>query len=128
MGKVAYRFIPCDNEGRPREQSQFTSIHDATQTVGVGSVIEADLLGYRRWKVIEVREGSEGLMSVTGADGDPISVAGTLVCRGVGEHSWTLAQRRVLLPGARPAGEAKWLVPPPQGYFYAGATAGIAPG
>lgn len=81
---MAYRFLPCDDEGRPREQSQFTSIHDATERVSVGSVIEADLLGYRRWEVVEMREGSEGLMSVTGADGDPIPVGGTLVCRGVG--------------------------------------------
>ena len=83
MGKVAYRFLPCDAEGRPREQSRFTSIHDATETVTVGLVIEADLLGYRRWEVVEVREGLDGLMSVTGADGDPIPVEGTLVC-GVG--------------------------------------------
>ena len=87
MGKIAYRFLPCDDEGRPREQSQFTSIHDATEAVGVGSVIEADLLGYRRWEVVEVRKRAEGLMSVTGAEGDPIPVEGTLVCRGVGDHS-----------------------------------------
>lgn len=83
MGKVAYRFLPCDHEGRSREQSQFTSIRDATETLGVGSVIEADLLGYRRWEVVEVREASEGLMSMTGSDGSPIPVKGTLVCRGV---------------------------------------------
>jgi len=82
MGKVAYRFLPCDDEG-PREQSQYTSIHDAGETVAVGSVIEANILGYQRWEVVEVRDDPGGLMSATDADGDPILLGGTLVCRGV---------------------------------------------
>jgi hypothetical protein len=53
MPKVAFRFLPCDDEGRPREQSQFTSIHDASELVEVGSLIEAELRGYRRWEVVE---------------------------------------------------------------------------
>jgi hypothetical protein len=83
MAKVAFRFFPCDDEGRPREQSQLTSIHDAAEAVGVGSVIEADLFGYDRWEVVEVREDSGGLMSATGADGASIPFGGTLICRGV---------------------------------------------
>jgi hypothetical protein len=83
MPKVAFRFLPCDGDGRPREQSQFTSIHDMSEGVVVGSLIEADLLGYRRWEVVEVREETGGLMSATGADGDPIPLGGTLLCRGV---------------------------------------------
>jgi hypothetical protein len=83
MGKVAYRFLPCDDEGRPREQSQLTSIHDASESVAVGSLIEADILGYQRWEVVDVREDSGGLLSATGAGGDSIPLGGTLVCRGV---------------------------------------------
>jgi hypothetical protein len=84
MGKVAYRFVPCDEDGRSRESSEYTSIHDTSETIEVGTVIEADLLGYRPWEIVEVREDSGGLMSVSGADGDPIRLGGTLVCRGVG--------------------------------------------
>lgn len=84
MVKVAYRFVPCDEEGRPRESSEYTSIHDTSETVQVGSVIEADLLGHRQWEVVEVRQDSGGLMSAADADGDSIRLGGTLVCRGVG--------------------------------------------
>jgi hypothetical protein len=72
-----------EDEGRPREQSQLTSINDADETVAVGSVIEADMLGYQSWKVVEVREDSGLLMSLADADGEPIPLGGTLVCRGV---------------------------------------------
>jgi hypothetical protein len=81
MPKVAFRSLPCDGDGRVREQSQFTSIHDLTEGVEVGSLIEADLLGYRRWEVVEVREETVGITRATGADGDPIPLGGTLVCR-----------------------------------------------
>jgi hypothetical protein len=47
-------------------------------------VIEADLLGYHRWEVVEVREDSGGLISAAAGDSDPIPLGGTLVCRGVG--------------------------------------------
>jgi hypothetical protein len=83
MGKIAFRFLPCDDEGRLREQSHLTSTHDTGETLAVGSVIEADILGYQRWEVVEVREDSSGLASATGADGDSIPLGGTLVCRGV---------------------------------------------
>jgi hypothetical protein len=83
MAKVTFRFLPCDDEGHSREQSQLTSIHDAAEVVAVGSAIEADLLGYHRWEVVEVLEDSGGLVSPTSADGDPIPLGGTLVCRGV---------------------------------------------
>jgi hypothetical protein len=67
MGKVAYRFLPCDDQGRAREQSQLTAIHDAAEPVAVGLVVV--------------------LMSATDADGERIPLGGTLVCRGVREHS-----------------------------------------
>ena len=83
MAKVAFRFLPCDDEGRPREQSRLTSIHDTAEAVGVGSVIEADLLGYDRWEVVEVRDDSGGLTSATGPGSASIPLGGTLICRGV---------------------------------------------
>jgi hypothetical protein len=83
MPKVAYRFLPCDDDGSPRENSNFVSTHDEDEAIGVGSVIEAELLGYERWEVVEVRSGSGPLISATGADGEPLPMKGTLVCRGV---------------------------------------------
>jgi hypothetical protein len=87
----------------------------------VGSVIEAGVLGYQRWEVVEVRQDPGGLISVTGADGHPIPLGGTLVCRGVRWHSGTPAQTRVdsqLLIGK---GRSQWPqtvasreTPPPQ--------------
>jgi hypothetical protein len=82
MGKAAYRFLPCDDEGRPREQSQVTSIHDTSEALAVGSVIEVDILGYKTWEVVEVRQNPGGLMSAADADG-VIPLGGTLVCRGI---------------------------------------------
>jgi hypothetical protein len=83
MGKVAYRFLPCDDAGRPRENSQYGVVTEARETLGVGSVIEADLFGYHEWKVIELRDESNSLFAATDADGTPIPLGGTLVCRGV---------------------------------------------
>jgi hypothetical protein len=83
MPKVAYRFLPCGDDGSPRENSQLTLLRDESETIGVGSVIETDLLGYKKWQVIEVRTDSGPLISSTHADGKPLPVGGTLVCRGV---------------------------------------------
>jgi hypothetical protein len=45
VGKVAYRFLPCDDEGRPREGSQYTTVADDNENLGVGSVIQAAIFG-----------------------------------------------------------------------------------
>jgi hypothetical protein len=84
MPRVAFRFVPCDEHGHPHKESQFTSIHEKAEPLAVGSVIEADFLGYDRWEVVEVREDSEGLIGATDRNGDPIPLGGTLVCRCVG--------------------------------------------
>ena len=55
MSKVAYRFVPCDYDGRSRGNSQFTSIRNTSEDLRVGSVIDGNLLGYHRWEVVEVR-------------------------------------------------------------------------
>jgi hypothetical protein len=86
MTKIAYRFVPCDEEGRQRESSQLTSIHDAADRVEIGSVIAADLLGFYEWEVVELRASSGPLGSANEADGTPIPLRGTLVCRGVERH------------------------------------------
>ena len=46
MPRVAFRFVPCDEQGHPRKESQFTSIHEKAEPL---AVIEADFLGYDRW-------------------------------------------------------------------------------
>ena len=85
MSKVAYRFLPCDEDGRTRENSQYTSIRDADEVIGVGSVIHASLFGYDHWEVIEIRDDSGGLTSAS-SEGTAIPLCGTLVCRAVEGH------------------------------------------
>ena len=84
MPKVAYRLLPSDDDGS--ENSQLTLIKDEAESIGVGSVIDADLLGHLRWEVVEIREDSGGLVSAS-SEGTLIPLRGTLVCRAVGEHS-----------------------------------------
>jgi hypothetical protein len=60
-----------------------TASSRGTRNTRVGSVIEADLFGYHEWKVIELRDESNSLFAATDADGTPIPLGGTLVCRGV---------------------------------------------
>ena len=83
MSKIAYRFLPCDEGGRPMEGSQLTSIREGSERIEVGSVIEASLLGYAEWEVVEIRESPGPLGAACDSDGVPIAVVGTLVCRGV---------------------------------------------
>jgi hypothetical protein len=83
MPKVAYRFVPCDEGGLPRESSQLTSIRDAAERIEVGAVIAAALLGFSEWEVVEVRSSPGPLRSANDANGTPIPPGGTLVCRGV---------------------------------------------
>jgi hypothetical protein len=83
MPKIAYRFVPCDENGRPVEGSQLTSIRDGSERIEVGSVIEASLLGYAEWEVVEIRESSGPIGAACDSNGVPIAVVGTLVCRGI---------------------------------------------
>jgi hypothetical protein len=82
MGRLAYHFIPCDEHGRPRENSQITTIREEG-TVGLGSVLEIEILGFRRWEVIEVLESSARRYGATAADGTEIPLGPSLVCRGL---------------------------------------------
>jgi hypothetical protein len=79
MAKVAYRFVPCDDTGRPRENSQFTTIRDASEKIESGAIISADLLGFQEWEVVEVRESACPLGSVSEADGTAIPLGGSIV-------------------------------------------------
>ena len=83
MGKVAYRFLPCDQDGHPRETSRYTTIAEDGEELGLGSVIEAEILGYRTWEVVDVRETPGSLLAATDAVGTEMPLGGTLVCRGL---------------------------------------------
>ena len=76
----AYRFVACDDEGGPRASSQYTTI--AAERLGVGSRVEAALLGYDTWVVIEVRDETGPLVGAKDRCGNDIALAGTVVCRG----------------------------------------------
>jgi hypothetical protein len=78
---VAYRFVPCDANGNLRENSQLTTI--TTELLSVGSKIEAAILGYQRWEVVEVRDATSPLVAARDSFGRDIALAGTVVCRGV---------------------------------------------
>jgi len=83
MGKLAYRFLPCDDEGRPRENSRYTTVTGDGEVLEVGSVLEAAIFGYKEWEVVEVRQHRGPFVSAFDADGTPLPFGGTLVCRGV---------------------------------------------
>lgn len=85
MPSVAYRFVPFDEAKGPRENSMYTSIRDASETIEVGSEIETvpAFLGHRHWQVVEVRADAGGMVTAKDADGTPIPLGGTLVCRGL---------------------------------------------
>ena len=87
MGKLAYRFQPCDDEGRPRENSRYTTVAGNGEVLGVGSVVEAAIFGYEEWEVVEVRQDRGSFVSAFDGDGAPLPFGGTLVCRGVRRHS-----------------------------------------
>jgi hypothetical protein len=81
MQWVAYRFVPCDEEGQPRENSQYTTI--STESLDVGSRIEAALCGYTTWEVVEVRSRTEPLLGASDSFGSEVPLGDTLICRGV---------------------------------------------
>ena len=65
------------------EGSQLTSIREGSERIEVGSVIEASLLGFCEWEVVEIRESPGPIGAACDSDGVPIAVVGTLVCRGI---------------------------------------------
>lgn len=65
------------------EGSQLTSIREGSERIEVGSVVEASLLGYAEWEVVEIRESSGPIGAACDSSGVPIVVVGTLVCRGI---------------------------------------------
>ena len=84
MVKVAYRFLPCDQDGRKRENSQYTYVADAAEIFSPGSVIVSGVLGVEKWQVVEVREETGPLRSARDRDGSDLVLGGTLVCQPLG--------------------------------------------
>jgi hypothetical protein len=81
MEHLAYRFVPCDEEGKPRENSRYTTI--TTERLDVGSTIEAAVFGYTTWEVVEIRSEAPPLLGVRDRLGNDVPLAGTLICRGM---------------------------------------------
>jgi hypothetical protein len=79
--QVAYRFVPCDDEGRPRENSQYTM--STTQKLAVGGTINHGVLGYSKWEVVELRPESRPLLGASDRLGNDVPLVGTLVSRGI---------------------------------------------
>ena len=84
MVKVAYRFLPCGRDGRPRESSQYTYVADAAEIFSTGSVIDSGVLGVKKWQVVEVREETGPLRGARDSDGSDLALGGTLVCQPLG--------------------------------------------
>lgn len=81
MNKRAYRFVPCDKSGAPREGSQYTTITE--NDLAVGSRIEGIFLGYTTWEVVEVHQETRPLLGARDEFGHDVPLGGTIVCRGV---------------------------------------------
>ena len=81
MTERAYRFVPCDADGKPRENSELALLTD--ERLEVGSVVELELDSFSTWEVVELWPERGPLVSVTSPAGDDLSVEGTIVCRGV---------------------------------------------
>lgn len=73
MTKRAYRLLPLDEEGNPREGSQYVLVRE--KPVQVGDQIDG------RWEVVELRAETGGLMGARDADGTELPLAGTAVCK-----------------------------------------------
>jgi hypothetical protein len=82
QGKLAYRFVPVGREDAQHENSHVVTV--TTERLGIGSRIEVELLGYRMWEVIEIRDGPNPLVGCTDNDGRAIPCGGTVICKGVG--------------------------------------------
>ncbi len=77
----AYRFLPCDEDGNPRENSRYTTV--TTERLDIGSTIEVALFGYTKWEVVELRAETGSLAGAWDKDGNEVTFAGTVICRGV---------------------------------------------
>ncbi|MHB8470180.1 MAG: hypothetical protein ACYDCH_10555 [Gaiellaceae bacterium] len=77
----AYRFVPLDDDGAPRETTQYALIWDTPLVVGSrfseAGLVDADA----GWEVVEVRSSAADLVAVRDALGRDVPVAGTLICR-----------------------------------------------
>jgi hypothetical protein len=80
MKEVAYRLVPCDEEGQPCENSQYTTI--TTERLDIGTRIDLALFGYTTWEVVEVRSETGPLLGARDRFGNKVPLAGTLICRG----------------------------------------------
>ena len=73
--------MPCDEDGQPRENSQYTFI--ASEHLDVGSRLDAALVGRTAWEVVEVHSANRPLLGARDRFGDDLPFAGTLICRPV---------------------------------------------
>jgi hypothetical protein len=82
VSERAYRFIPLDADGKPRENSYYQ--HTSSRELRAGDVIEGPhIRGFTRWEVIDVRSETRPLLEARDASGAQIPLAGTLICRGL---------------------------------------------
>jgi hypothetical protein len=79
--QIAYRFLPCDEDGRPRETSQYATI--TCERLGVGSRLDVAIFGHTTWEVVELREAPGPLLGARDRFGNDVPLAGTLICRAV---------------------------------------------
>jgi hypothetical protein len=84
MPKLAHRFLPCGDDGRPRENSQYTAVANEDDHLGIGSVLMAEIFGFREHRNARRRRL---LITATDADGNAVAIRGKLVCRGVRRQS-----------------------------------------
>jgi hypothetical protein len=77
--QVAYRFVPCDEAGRPREQ--YTTI--TSEHLSVGTRIDAALFGYKTWGVVQMLNDHRPLLDARDKFANDLPLAGTLICRAI---------------------------------------------
>jgi hypothetical protein len=95
MGRLAYRFVPLDDQGRLRESSRYTIV--TAHELQVGDRIEQSLMGYDAWEVVEVSDAASGgslPVAVEDSSGVDIPLRGTVTCRGVEAPSARLSDLR----------------------------------
>lgn len=95
MNRLAYRFVPLDDQGRLRESSRYTIV--TPNELQVGDHIEQSLMGYDVWEVVEVSDATSGdslPVAVTDSSGVDIPLRGSVTCRGVEARSARLSDLR----------------------------------
>jgi hypothetical protein len=95
MSRLAYRFVPLDDQGRLRESSRYTIV--TTHELQAGDRIEQSLMGYDAWEVVEVSDTAPGgspPVAVEDSSGVDIPLRGTVTCRGVEAPSARLSDLR----------------------------------